>query len=137
MDWPRPQAPVPGVAGQEVQDVIVQADGAGADGEAHHLGRRQGRLVELPEGRHRRIGIGKALEIGDEPGRPVAPGQAGYTRLHLSRDALPPPPGAGPGTPGIAVEAPPGGHPAVPVGAGQPGIQGDFLDPLAEPSLQV
>ena len=28
-------------------------------------------------------------------------------------------------------------HPAIPVGAGQPGIQGDFLDPLAEPSFQV
>ena len=47
-------------------------------------------------------------------------------------DAQPPGPGSGAGPPGVAVEAAPDSHPAVPVGAGKPGVQGDLLDPDAE-----
>ena len=56
-----------GNIGEQCQNIFRQAVGTCSNAHADNAGLRQGFLVFLTKQRHRRVGIGMRLEIGDTP----------------------------------------------------------------------
>jgi len=92
---------------------------------------------DLPESVHGRIGIGVGLQVGQKKLGVVFFGKFFPPEGVLVRkgDILVRHPGTG--AVGVAEDASGAGEGAVPVGAGETGVQGDLLDPNAEAAAQI
>lgn len=100
---------------QQVQHVFPQAVRPGGDGDAVDSGIRKGIVIVFSKNRHRRVGVGVVLEVGDVPG--IGPFLA--EEFNLLRDGRGELAGTGRRKEGAA----PGAQGAVPVGAGESRIQ--------------
>ena len=132
-----PDEIVPGIAGQQVQDRIVDTVRPGADGQADDVCDGQGFLVAFPQRLQRGVGVGKRLEIGDKFAGFKSSCHRDFALFQLFTDRQPPGKSPGAGSLGIAVNAPGGGQGAVPVGAGQPRVHGELVNAVTEAFPEV
>ena len=103
---------------QQVQHVLPQAVRPGGDGDAVDSGIRKGIVIVFSKNRHRCVGVGVVLEVGDVPG--MGPFLA--EEFNLLRDGRGELAGTGRGAEGTA----PGTQGSVPVGTGESRIQREF-----------
>ena len=119
---------------QQFQHFRPKTVRAGGNGQRHHIFRRDGRHVQLPQTLHGAVGVGEGLEIGDIAG--VLPRLRCHTaagRLHLGGNVPDLRKGAG----AVAEDAAPGIQSAVPIGTGTAGGQGQLVHLRAVDGLQV
>ena len=127
-----------GIVRQEVEHRAVHAIGARAHHQAHHPGVAQGLVVALAQHLHGGVGVAVGLEVGQvDRGRTVAAAVESDALVELRGDGgHPPQVGGAEGLVG-AEGAAAGGYPAVAVGAGEAGVNGQLLHPRPETPAKI
>ena len=113
--------------GQQGDHILRQAVRPGTHGQAHDILRRQSGGEFLPQDFHRGIGVGEGLEVRDVFAAFVFGADPGFCLFQLGGNGTVFPGGkfsaAGGGAEYAAAET----HPAVPVGAGETAVDGQFI----------
>ena len=122
----------PGIALDQVKDRIGHTIRPGADGQADDQRMVQGLVVKLPQLRHRRVGIGGRLEVGQEALGAIALLQQTDAAGHLIADRTAGQTAIGTEAAIVAEDATTHGHGAIHVGTGKAGVDGDAINPAAE-----
>jgi hypothetical protein len=116
----------------QIERLVGNAVAAGADGQADDLRMRKRCLVNRAEFFERSVRVRRGLEIGQELVADVASLQPADAVVDLFQNGLLRNPPRRAEAAVIAKDAAPPGDRAVDVGAGEPGVDADLLDPLAE-----
>ncbi len=120
------------VAFQQIQDFLTQTVGTGADRQAQDIRHGQGLVETGPELRHRGAGVGVGLEIGQKTTGPVFADHDLLAVLDLVADGGAAFDAGRARALGAAEDAAGQVAGAAPVGAGKPGVNGDFMNPSTE-----
>jgi len=117
---------------EQIEYFVGHAVGPGADRQADDFRMGESLLVERAETLDRGVGVGRGLEIGDEPLDVIAPLEAADAIVELAADPEARQAAAGAEAAVVAKGAATDGDGSIDVGTGEAGIEADFLDAAAE-----